>query len=500
MALCTFSENYLMMGVTPVENLFIQEYLPRASGDYVRVYLYGLAQCYRPGEEMTVERMARILNLSEETVLSAFQYWEREGLVKRLSDKPVSFQYLNLASAALSGKPAMDPAVYSHRDFNNRLQQLFGNRLLHPAEFTAACEWVEDLHLPEEVVLIMVQSQVQRRGENFRFKQLEKIAVQWAEEGVHTEAEARERVLCESDAWRLAERVLRRFSLRRKPTLDEVDMARKWLEEWKLSPEAVMAACVETVNGRNPSMGYLNGILERNAGAKSGAQMSGALADRKRLDAAVKALHEALGMRNVSPMEEEVENYRKYLEAGFEPEAVLRVAKELGVTMREADMQTLHRALAAFVERGQTTLSAVEAHLAQQRELRELAARALAACGLDRRVNGADVRQVAEWLKTSSPELILYAAECARGTQLPFAYANKLLGEWYKADLTTVELARRSHEAGRPAAGGEKGADSAAGTGAGPLNFPQRKYEEGELDYIFTDLSKYMEDGGDDQK
>jgi len=31
MALCTFAENYLMLGVTPVENLFIKTCLPRAS-------------------------------------------------------------------------------------------------------------------------------------------------------------------------------------------------------------------------------------------------------------------------------------------------------------------------------------------------------------------------------------------------------------------------------------------------------------------------------------
>ena len=72
MPLCSFSENYLMLGVTPVENLFIQEYLPRASGDYVRVYLYGLMQCYHPSEEMSLDRTAHILDLSVDTVRDAF--------------------------------------------------------------------------------------------------------------------------------------------------------------------------------------------------------------------------------------------------------------------------------------------------------------------------------------------------------------------------------------------------------------------------------------------
>lgn len=495
MPLCTFSENYLMLGVTPVENLFIQEYLPRASGDYVRVYLYGLMQCYHPTEEMTLERVAHILNLSVETVTNAFQYWERQGLVRRVSDRPIAYQYLNLA-ASMTGESPMDKAIYRHRDFNNRLQQMFGNRLLHPAEFMTACEWVEDLHLPEEVVLTMVESQISRRGKSFQFKHLNKIALKWAEEGVSTVEEAKERVLCESDAWKLAEKVLKRFSLRRKPTMDEVDMAKRWLEEWELTPEAVMAACQETVNGRNPSMGYLDGILKRNIGARSGAEMANQLEEKRRLDGAVKSLHEALGMRSVSPMPDEIENYRKYLEVGFEPEAVLRVAKELRTTVKEPDMQTLHRALSGFVERGQMKLQEVEAHLTRQRALREQAAQVLSACGQDRRVNNMDVSQLEEWLGEYSMELILYAAQCANGKKLPLTYAGKLLSNWKKLDITTVELARRNHEEGRPAASEARRTTAAVTPHA--LNFKQRAYQEGELDYVFTDLTAYMEDKKDD--
>ncbi len=494
MPLCSFSENYLMLGVTPVENLFIQEYLPRASGDYVRVYLYGLMQCYHPEDDMTLERIAHILDLPEETVTNAFQYWERQGLVRRISDQPVSYQYLNLATT-LMGESPMDQDVYRHRDFNNRLQQLFGNRLLHPAEFQMACEWVEDLHLPEEVVLIMVEQQVARRGKHFQFKQLGKTALKWAEEGVSTVADAQERVLCETDAWKLAERVLKRFSLRRKPTMDEVDMARKWLEEWKLSPEAVMTACAETINARNPSFGYLDGILKRNSGARSGAQMAEQLEERRRVDDAVKALHEALGMRQVSPSAEEAENYRKYMEAGFEPEAVHRVAVELKGTLREPDMQTLHRALTGFVERGQMTLAQVEEHLEKQRLLREQAAQVLAACGLEKRVSAADVAQLEEWLRLCQMPLILYAAECARGKKLPIPYAGKLLENWRRAGITSVEMARRAHEAGRPA---ESAPRAAASPTPHALNFQQRTYQEGELDHLFNDLNKYLEDKSDD--
>jgi len=487
MALCTFSENYLMLGVTPVENLFIQEFLPRASGDYVRVYLYGLMQCYHPSEDMTLERTAHILDLPPETVRDAFQYWERQGLVQRVSDKPVSYQYLNLA-ATMSGESPMDRAIYRHRDFNNRLQQLFGNRLLHPAEFMTACEWIEDLHLPEAVVLILVESYISLHGSKFQFKKLDKLAVQWAEEGVVTEALAQERVLLETEAGKLAERVLKRLSIFRKPTRDEALTAKKWLEEWKLTPNAVMAACTETLNGRNPSIGYLDGILKRNVSVISGADMASHLEESHRIDDAIKQLHDELGLRNVSPMAGEQEKYRKYLAAGFDPETILRVAKEVASTLRAPDMQRLDEALTGFMERGQLTLEAVEAHLEQQKSLREQVSQVYKACNLVKKITAADAAQLQDWLRLATFEVVMYAAECARGKALPTGFITKLLTDWKKLDLTTVELAKKHHEAGKPAA-------AQTGTRQTPtpnaLNFQQRTYQEGELDYLFDKMNKY---------
>ena len=37
MAMCSFADRFSMFDVTPVENLFIEEYMLRAPGDYVSI-------------------------------------------------------------------------------------------------------------------------------------------------------------------------------------------------------------------------------------------------------------------------------------------------------------------------------------------------------------------------------------------------------------------------------------------------------------------------------
>ncbi len=61
-----FEDRFAMFDVTPLENQFILEYMPDAKGDYVKVYLYGLMQCYHPQKDMSLTKMAHELNVTED--------------------------------------------------------------------------------------------------------------------------------------------------------------------------------------------------------------------------------------------------------------------------------------------------------------------------------------------------------------------------------------------------------------------------------------------------
>ena len=62
-------ESMLRFGVTPVENLFIQEYLPAARGDYVKVYLYALYISAHPKKELSAAEIAQELGMPEDNVI-----------------------------------------------------------------------------------------------------------------------------------------------------------------------------------------------------------------------------------------------------------------------------------------------------------------------------------------------------------------------------------------------------------------------------------------------
>ena len=164
---------------------------------------------------------------------------------------------------------------------------------------------------------------------------------------------------------------------------------------------------------------------------------------------------------------------------------MLCVAKGMGGSGRY-DMEDLERQMTRFVEKGLFTEAEITAYMDQQKLLREQAARVYEVSGQDSRVTAASTAQMEEWLSMASFPVILYAAECARGTKLPVQYISKLLREWKKAGIDTVEAAKRQHGAVQPAGGAPKSTPTS-------MQYDQRAYTPEEL----RALTAFMEDDDD---
>ena len=183
-----FDGHYAMFDATPVDNQFIMDCVPMAKGDYVRVYLYGLMGCYHPEIDLDISRMSHDLDLPEEEIKKAYRYWERRGLVRRVSDTPPAWQYVHGREKSLAGSQPADP---EYEAFAEALYGVFDNdRRLHGKEIQTCYEWVEDLKLPMEAVIMLLKHMARIKGKNFTIQSAGKVALEMAEEQVSTLEEA----------------------------------------------------------------------------------------------------------------------------------------------------------------------------------------------------------------------------------------------------------------------------------------------------------------------
>lgn len=68
-------------GYTAVSDLFIDEYVPSANGDFVKVYLYLLRLLTRKSSSLSISSLADTFNQTENDVMRALRYWDKSGLV-----------------------------------------------------------------------------------------------------------------------------------------------------------------------------------------------------------------------------------------------------------------------------------------------------------------------------------------------------------------------------------------------------------------------------------
>lgn len=268
-------KNYFLYD-TDIENLFIGEYMLDAPGDYVKVYL--LAQMHMQVDDAVDNTvLAKSLNLPNDAIDKAWDYWQSLGLVRKVAKAEGSEAYrvvfVNLKEAAFGKCPIefVDANKVSQKDAIDLssvdLGQLYRNiekttgRMLDGKEAETIAEWLTDYNISPEVILYCYKYSTEN-GKSNRVRYVEKILMDWREKNLDTVALIEE-YLGESDrAFKLYKRVFKALGFDgRKPTEPEKAIMRKWFFEMNLSIDEVLEAIGKTTGSNSPNIKYVDAII-----------------------------------------------------------------------------------------------------------------------------------------------------------------------------------------------------------------------------------------------
>ena len=442
----------ILWDATALPNAFICEYMPHAPEGYVKVYLYGLLYAHFPaaaGEGLSAASLARELSMEESDVLAAFQYWERCRLVTRTQDKPLRFTYNNVQQAVL-GRQAM-PQDEGYMQFAQALYAIFGDkRKLHGGETQLCYEWVEQLGLPREVVLLLVQHLASTRGVHFSFKDAQKLAVELTERHITSLEDAEQFFARSQAAWEGTQRVLRRMSKFRAPTVDEIDLYLKWTKEWGFAPKAVETACAEMTGG-DPSFKYLDSILRgigERAGRKatSAEQLTHQLQKEKSEAECIREVLRAAGL-GANANEETVRLVYRDMLTQLPHETIVLAAREISRKKKTQSLDKLVELVEAWSKKGLTTPQDVEGYLALIREQNEQLRALFQTMGVGNLPTPRDRELLHKWRADwgFGMDVLLKAAEYSVGKNVPMAFLDKVLGDYHQNGVTSVAAAEADH-------------------------------------------------------
>lgn len=255
---------------TDVENIFINEYMPTAPGEYVKVFLYGLLYS-KSQVEMSAKEFARHLQMSEKEVEEAWNYWEQQGVISKkyiINTNDYDIEFKNLRALMYSGgletpkivEETNTPLVNETlRDLVFNVEQSIG-RTMSPSESMEVASWLEEVGATTEVIMGAVDYCMEKgkRGINY----MAKVILQWTKDGFRTKEDVQNHLNSLEARYGNYKRILQALGLNRAATEAEREMIDSWFDEMDYNMDRVMDACVKASFISSPNVRYVNKVLQ----------------------------------------------------------------------------------------------------------------------------------------------------------------------------------------------------------------------------------------------
>ncbi len=255
------------LGFTPVNNVFIEKYMPQARGEFVKVYLLMLKYTISGELGVSSSILASSLNLLESDIMNAFNYWNDQGAIKLTQiDKMGNFnvEFVDLVEEPSKSTKQVDllEALDSTntKDMLKDIETLLA-RPLSPNEMSLYLNWQKEFGFSSELILILMEYCISKGKSDSRY--IEKVAIAWHDQKITTIEQAQNLIKKAEDKWINIRKILTYLGINNTDIMKpQQDLIEKWLLIYKYSNEIIFKACDVCFERLNRAdFKYIDGIL-----------------------------------------------------------------------------------------------------------------------------------------------------------------------------------------------------------------------------------------------
>ena len=261
---------------TIVENDFIDYYMTKANGEYVKVYLLLLRHLNTPDSSLTISKLADCLECTEKDIIRAFNYWSKMGLLvidyddtgiicglsigktSELSDAVPAIRKEEIAKPTAA--PKAEPPLRSVADENLYfVAEQYMGKPLSSKEIQKINYFFDTLHFSTDLIEYLIEYCVENGHKSMHY--IESVALAWSDENIKSVTEAK---TSSATYNKNCYTVLNAFGIKgRSPAAVELSYIKKWTEEYGLTLEIIVEACNRTIaNTHQPDFKYTDSILK----------------------------------------------------------------------------------------------------------------------------------------------------------------------------------------------------------------------------------------------
>ena len=263
----TFMLKSKPIAFTPVSNIFIEKYMPKARGEFIKIYLLMLKHNISGELGVSSAILASSLNLLESDILNALEYWSDLGVIKltkidNMGNFNVEFVDLNENTDVSPKQVDLLEALDSNntKDMLKDIEVLLG-RPLSPNEMSIYLNWQKEFGFSSELILILIEYCVSKGKSDHRY--IEKVALAWHDQKITTVEQAQNLIKKTEDNWVNIRKVLTYLGINTTDIMKpQQDIIEKWLLIYKFPTEIIFKACDVCFERLNRAdFKYIDGIL-----------------------------------------------------------------------------------------------------------------------------------------------------------------------------------------------------------------------------------------------
>ena len=284
-------KNTLHHTTTILPNEFIDHYMIKADGEYVKIYLL-ILRLMNQNLPVHVDQLADTLDLTQKDILRALKYWEKEGLLEMENsggigdsgetDKSGKTTDSGERTAAAeigkayegSGSPVTFPQIPEKKSRNMAdmeqsirgtdleqtiyMAETYLGRPLSVSELSSFCYISDSLHFSSDLLEYLIEYCITRGKKSVRY--MESVAINWFQQGVDTIQKAK----AESSQYtQNVFPIMKAFGIaNRNPGPAELDYIRRW-NSLGFETDIIVEACNRTLLATHQaSFNYASKILD----------------------------------------------------------------------------------------------------------------------------------------------------------------------------------------------------------------------------------------------
>ncbi len=308
---------------TTVSDIFIDQYMPKANGEFVKVYLYLLRATGSGAGIATISEIADHFSNTEADIIRALNYWASEGILQVQTGADGQIMGINLCSLSVSGMQAaqsnIQSAVADNAAQNNlqngvvnnaaqnistaniRMQDSVVEKLKNqatdkpaPSQKEYTLDEIKEFRKNPDIseLFFIIETYLKHtlsstdtnmvlywldelhfstdlveylveycitKGHS-SLRYMNKVALGWADAGIKTVDQAKDDAAAHSQIYYS---VMKALGITGRNLVDsEVSLINKWVGEYGFDIELVKAACSKTISAiQKPSFEYTDSIL-----------------------------------------------------------------------------------------------------------------------------------------------------------------------------------------------------------------------------------------------